>query len=65
MCKAAGIPGLRSNHSMRTTSTTGVYAAGINEQLIMEHTGHRSVEGVRSYKRTYVHQEEGTSDVLT
>ena len=30
----------------------------------MERIGHRSIEGVRSYKRTSDGQREGTSDVL-
>ena len=30
----------------------------------MERTGHRSIEGVRSYKRTSDGQREATSDVL-
>ena len=63
MCKAAGITGFRSNHSLRATSATRLYAAGTDEQLIMERTGHRSVEGVRSYKRTSTEQE-GVSVIL-
>ncbi len=27
--------------------------AGVDEQLVIERTGHRSLEGVRSYKRRY------------
>ena len=34
------------------TAATRLYNAGVDEQLIMETTGHRSLEGVRSYKRT-------------
>ena len=30
----------------------------------MERTGHRSIEGVRSYKRTSVEQQEVLSDIL-
>ena len=41
MCKAAEIPGFRTNHSLRATSATRLYAAGTDEQLIMEQTGHR------------------------
>ena len=65
MCKAAGIKGFRSNHSLRATSATRLYAAGTDEQLIMERTGHRSVGGVRSYKRTSTLQEQGVSDILS
>ena len=37
---------------------------GINEQLIMERTGHRSLEGIRSYKRTDEQQQIAVSNVL-
>ena len=36
----------------------------MDEQLIMERTGHRSIDGVRSYKRTSDEQEQSVSDVL-
>ncbi len=34
-------------------------------QLVMERTGHRSIEGVRSYKRTSMEQREAVSDILS
>ena len=42
MCKSAGITGYKTNHSLRATAATRLYQAGIDEQLIMEKTGHRS-----------------------
>ena len=44
---------------------TRLYQAGVDEQLIMEKTGHRSLEGVRSYKRTNMEQQENLSDILS
>ena len=35
--------------------------SGVNEQLVIERTGHRSIEGVRSYKE---HQKANESDLL-
>ena len=64
MCRSAGIQGYRTNHSLRATSATRLYSAGMDEQLIMERTGHRSIDGVRSYKRTSDEQEQNVSDVL-
>ena len=64
LCSAAGIQGFRTNHSLRATAATRLYQAGVDEQLIMETTGHRSLEGVRSYKRTSENQKEVLSDVL-
>ena len=41
-----------------------LYQAGVDEQLIMERTGHHGVDGVHSYKRTNQEQQENLSDVL-
>ena len=48
----ANITGYKTNHSLRATTATRLYHAGVDEQLIMERTGHRSLDGVRRYKRT-------------
>ena len=65
LCKSAGIPGHKTNHSLRVTAATRLYDSGIDEQLVMETTGHRSTEGVRTYKRTSVTQRETVSDILS
>lgn len=64
MCKQCGIEGFKTNHSLRATAATRLYASGIDEQLVMERTGHRSLEGIRSYKRTTSQQKETVSDIL-
>ena len=64
LCKEAGIPGFKSNHSLRATAATRLYQSGIDEQLVIERTGHRRLEGVRSYKRTTDTQRETLSDIL-
>ena len=43
---------------------TRLYQDGVDEQLIMENTGHRSVHGVRSYKRTSSDQKKALSEIL-
>ena len=48
----AGLDGHFTNHSLRRSYATNLYDNGIPEQVIQETTGHRSVEGVRAYKRT-------------
>ena len=63
-CKSAGIEGYRTNHSLRATATTRLYKAGVDEQLVMECTGHHSVDGVRCYKRTNDKQREALSDII-
>ena len=64
LCTSAGIQGFKTNHSLRATATSRLYQSGVDEQLVMERTGHRSVEGVRSYKRTSEKQRQALSDIL-
>ena len=63
ICKNAGIPWHKTNHSLRATTATRLYQSGVDEQLV-ERTGHRSLDGVRSYKRTSASQREALSDIL-
>ena len=48
---------------MRATAATRLYAAGVDEQLIAEKTGHRS-DAVRSYKRTSDEQLQLVDDIV-
>ena len=41
--KEAGIDGYFSNHSLHSTAATRLYQGGVEEQLITEITGHRSL----------------------
>ena len=43
MCSLAGIEGRVTNHSMRATSVTLMYATGEPDKVIQERTGHRSI----------------------
>ena len=60
----AGYDGYYTNHSLRVSAATRLFAAGVDEQLIMSRTGHSSVNGVRTYKRKVEKLQEITSDVL-
>lgn len=64
LCKAAGIPGFKTNHSLRVTTATRLFHSGVDEQIIMDRTGHRSVDGIRRYKRISDDQRREASDVL-
>ena len=64
ICKEAGIVGFKTNHSLRATTATRLYQAGIDEQIVMDHTGHKSVDGIRSYKRTSETQRKNVSNIL-
>ena len=64
LCKEAGFQGFYTNHSLRATTATRLYAKGVDEQLIMERTGHSSTTAVRSYKRTTTSQLEQVSNLM-
>ena len=64
LCDAAGIGGFKTNHSLRVTSATRLFQSGVDEQLIMGRTGHRSIDGMRTYKRDSNEQKEDISHVL-
>lgn len=55
--------GFFSNHSLRATCATRLYRAGVEEQRIMETTGHRSL-AVRRYKRTSNEQKKEITTTL-
>ena len=54
LCSAAGIVGKNTKHSLRATTATRLFRDGVDEQLIMNVTGHRSVEGIRTYLQANV-----------
>ena len=41
-----------TNHSLRATATSQLYDEQVDEASIMEHTGHRSANGVCTCKRS-------------
>ncbi|XP_048239442.1 uncharacterized protein KIAA1958-like [Haliotis rufescens] len=61
--KQAGIEGYFTNHSLRATAATRLYDCGLDEQLIAERTGHRSL-AIRSYKRTSAQMEDRVDGVI-
>ena len=63
MCHAAGLPGHYTNHSLRSTAATKLYQNNVDEQIIMEITGHRSM-AIRSYKRTSERQRKQASKCI-
>ena len=64
VCELGKLPGYYTNHSLRSSSATRMYRNGVEEQLIMEITGHKS-SAVRSYKRTCDSQRKFASNVIT
>lgn len=64
LCQQAGVDGHYTNHSLRATAATRLFEAKVDEQLIMQRTGHSTTAGVRSYKRIGEKLKTVTSDVL-
>ena len=58
VCMIAGAGRFKTNHSLRVTAASRLYQEGLDEQLIMERIGHRSLDGVRAYKQTSREQQE-------
>ena len=63
MCCEAKLPWFYTNHSLRSTAATKLYQNNIDEQLIQEITGHRSL-AIRSYKHTSDKQQKIASNCL-
>ena len=63
LCSKAKLDGFYSNHSLRSTSGTKLYQNDIDEQLIQEITGHRSL-AIRSYKCTCDQQCKVASNLI-
>jgi hypothetical protein len=63
---SAGIPGHFANHSLRSTATTRLFNAHVDEQLIIMRTGHSNTMGVRAYMYKCASDQllEETSDIL-
>jgi hypothetical protein len=62
--KKAGFEGHYTNHSLRCSSATRLYDAGIPEKVIQEMTGHRSSDGVKAYKCTSSSLKRKASEIL-
>ncbi len=46
ICEEAGVNGKKTNHSLRVTCATSLYAAGVPEKVIQSRTGHSSLESL-------------------
>ena len=50
MFVAANIEGKYTNHSLRTTGASQLFAAKVPEAIIQKRTGHRSLDSLRLYE---------------
>ena len=60
----AGLKGRFTNHSGKASLTTQLYDARVDEQLIAERTGQRSVEALLDCKRTSDNLQHNVSSLL-
>ena len=66
LCSDAGVGGHKTNHSLRASSATSMYSAGIPEKLIQERTGHGSLQALCTYERSNDQQQkEAVSSILS
>ena len=64
LCNSAGLEGKFSNHSLRATYASRMYANNVPEQYTKEVTGHKS-DYVRVYKRTPDELRQYTSATIS
>ena len=64
LCATVGITEHFTYHSLRTTVVICLFEARMDEQLIMCRTGHKSFDGVCSYKCQTEQVSKVTSNVL-
>ena len=64
ICAQAGLSGNYTGHSGKAASITQMYDAGVEEGLIQERSGHRSIKCLLMYNRTTEIQKRQVSEVL-
>lgn len=64
MCNEAGME-KKSNHSLRATGATQMFASNVPEKIIQSRTGHRSLQALRLYERPSDEQHQAVSNILT
>ena len=64
MCAEAGLTVQYTNHSLRATSASRMFAKNVPEKIIKEKTGHRFSGALRMHERTTVDQERDVTKIL-
>ena len=54
-----------TNHSLRATAATRMFAGSVPEKLVAEKTGHRSLKALRSYERTDTRMQMAIDAVIS
>ena len=64
MASSASLDKSVTNHSLRAYGVTKMYTENVPENIIMEQSGHQSLEGVRQYERTSAVHDLNVCQVL-
>ena len=64
MCHEAGITGRKTNHGLRATGASELFAAGVPEKIIKERTGHRFLDALHVYEHSTSTQHQAVSTIL-
>ena len=64
ICKAAGIQGNKTNHSLQCCGVTALYKSNVSEKLIQQRSGHHSLTALHAYGRPTAEQILEMSKIL-
>ena len=64
LCNSAGFDGHFTNHSLRATTMMRLFEVKVDEQLIMQRSGH-TLNAVRTYKHVGEKLRTVNSDILS
>ena len=64
LSKKAGIGIRYTNHSLRATAITRMFSGEIDEKIIAEASGHRSLKALRAYEHTSQQKLQNASRVI-
>ena len=65
MASKAEIPGRKTNHSARKTTSTKLLNAGVAPTTIQQQTGHKNVQSVNNYAIASNEMQHQMSDILS
>ena len=61
----ANVPVRYTNHSLRATAATRMFASGVPEKVVSEVTGHKSLTALRTYERTSEQQQRAAGRAIS
>ena len=64
MCDKGGVQGKKTNHSLQAHAAIELFQARVSEKVIQNHSGYRSLEGLRKYERISEQQKRNSCRVI-